>query len=52
MDTLNSKFKTDLGLPSGYSAVALIRVGKLSGGVDAVSAASSRKKAEDLITYK
>ena len=52
MDTLNSRFKADLGLPSGYSAVALVRVGKVQGPVDAVSAASSRKKAEELVTYK
>jgi len=52
MDTLNSKFKAELGLPSGYSAIALVRVGKVQGPVDAASAASARKKAENVVTYK
>jgi len=52
MDALNSRFKTELGLPSGHSAVALVRVGRLQGAVDAVSAASARKKAEEIVTYK
>jgi nitroreductase len=52
MDTLNSRYKADLGLPNGYSAVALVRVGKAQPGVDAVSAASSRKAADSLVTYK
>jgi nitroreductase len=52
MDTLNSRYKADLGLPGGYSAVALVRVGRVQPGVDAVSAASSRKTADSLVTYK
>jgi hypothetical protein len=52
MDNLNKNFKTDLGLPADHSAVALVRVGKVQGAVDAVSAASSRKKAENLVTYR
>jgi len=52
IDTVNSKFKSQLGLSSGYSAVALVRVGRLQGQVDAVSAASSRKNADELVTYK
>jgi len=52
MDTVNSRFKSQLGLPSGYSAVALVRVGRLQGQVDAVTAASSRKSAQDVVTYK
>jgi nitroreductase len=52
MDTINSRFKTDLGLPAGYSAVALVRVGRVQAGVDAVSAASSRKRANDMVNYK
>ena len=52
IDTINSRFKTELGLPSGYSAVALIRVGKMQGSVDAVSGASARKRAEEVVTYK
>jgi len=52
MDTLNSRFKEELGLPSGHSAIALVRIGRLQGAADAVSAASSRKKAEEIVTYK
>jgi len=52
MDTLNSKFKTNLGLPAGYSAVALVRVGKAQAPADAVSAASARKNAADVVSYK
>ena len=52
MDTVNSKFKGDLGLPSGYSAVALVRVGKVQAKTDAVSAASARKKVEEVVIYK
>jgi len=52
MDSLNKNLKTELSLPSGHSAVALVRVGKVQGGVDAVSAASSRKKTEEVVTYK
>jgi nitroreductase len=52
INTVNSRFKTQLGLPSGYNAVALVKVGKLQGQVDAVTAASSRKNAQELVTYK
>jgi nitroreductase len=52
MDNLNKNLKAELSLPSGYSAVALVRVGKVQGGVDAVSAASNRKKTEEVVTYK
>jgi nitroreductase len=52
MDTVNNRFKTQLSLPSGHSAVALVRVGRLQGQVDAVSAASARNAAEGMVTYK
>jgi len=52
MDSLNKDLKAELGFPSGHSAVALVRVGKVQGGVDAVSAASNRKKTEEVVTYK
>ena len=52
MNNLNSALKGELGLPTGHSAVALVRVGRVQSGVDAVSAASSRKKAEETVTYK
>ena len=51
MDTVNS-LKAALDFPAGYNAVALVRIGKTAPGVDAVSAASSRKPAEEIVTYK
>jgi nitroreductase len=52
MDALNRDLKEELGLPRGYSAVALVRVGRVAPGVDAVSAASGRKNERDMVTYK
>ncbi|MDR1576158.1 MAG: nitroreductase family protein [Treponema sp.] len=52
IDGVNRGLKSDLGLPGGHSAVVLIRVGKISAGTDAVSAASSRKPAGNMVTYK
>jgi len=49
---LNSNLKGDLGIPSDHNAVALVRVGRIQTGVDAVSAASTRKKVEEMVTYK
>jgi nitroreductase len=52
IDSLNQNLKAGLGLPSGYSAVALVRVGRVTPGVDAVSAASSRNPAGGQVNYK
>jgi nitroreductase len=52
VENLNNRLKSDFSIPSGYSAVAVIRVGKLQGTIDAVSAASPRKRAQDIVTYK
>jgi len=51
MNELNKNLKTELGLPNGHSAVALVRVGKVE-KPDAVSGASSRKSVDSLVTYK
>jgi nitroreductase len=51
MNELNKNLKAELGLPSGHSAVALVRVGKVE-KLDAVSGASSRKSVDSLVTYK
>lgn len=51
IDAVNRSLKSDLGLPAGHSAVVLVRVGKVQ-QVDAASAASSRKAASALVTYK
>ena len=53
IDEINKKYKAELSLPNGYSAIALVRVGKIKEPApDAVSAASSRKKASELVNYK
>ncbi|MDR2185492.1 MAG: nitroreductase family protein [Treponema sp.] len=52
IDALNRSLKSDLGLPNGYSAVALVRVGRVQAPADAVSAASSRNAAGSMVTYK
>jgi nitroreductase len=52
IDALNRDLKADLGLPSGYSAVALVRVGRVQGALDAVSGASSRSGADSKVNYK
>jgi nitroreductase len=52
MDTLNSRFKNDLGLPNGHSAVALVRIGRVQPPADGVSAASARRPLESFVNYK
>ncbi|GHV86894.1 hypothetical protein AGMMS50255_1900 [Spirochaetia bacterium] len=52
MDAVNRDLKSSLGLPGGYSAVAMVRVGRIQAGVDAVSAASARKGANSVVNYK
>jgi nitroreductase len=51
MDAINKGMKAELGFPPGYSAVALVRIGKVQ-AVDAVSAASDRGAASRMVTYK
>jgi nitroreductase len=50
IDALNARLKSDLDLPSGHNAVALVRIGRLP--VDAVTAASSRKDPNSVVSYK
>ncbi|MDR2095866.1 MAG: nitroreductase family protein [Treponema sp.] len=52
MDTINRRFKTDLGFPNGYGAVALVRIGRVQPDVDAVSAASFRKSLDSTVNYR
>jgi nitroreductase len=51
VDAVNRDLKSTLSLPAGHSVVAVVRVGKIQ-SVDAVSAASARKQASELVTYK
>jgi nitroreductase len=48
---INSK-KELFQIPSGYKAVVVLRIGNIDKSVDAVSAATARKKAEEVINYK
>ena len=52
IDKINSDYKTDLGLDRNQNAVAVIRIGRLAAGVDAVSSASPRSSADQKVTYK
>jgi hypothetical protein len=38
--------------PAGYKIVVILRIGNIDKSVDAVSAASARKKAEEIVNYK
>jgi nitroreductase len=51
IDNVNVRYKTNLALPAGHSAIALVRVGKVQ-QVDASSAASARKSLSEVVTYK
>ena len=49
---VNQSLKSSLGLPANHNAVIIVRVGRVSPGIDAVSAASSRKAADSVVSYK
>ncbi len=48
---INSK-KELFQIPAGYKAVVALRIGNVDKTVDAVSAATPRKKAEEIVNYK
>jgi nitroreductase len=48
---INSK-KELFQIPSGYKAVVVLRIGNIDKSVDAISAATPRKKAEEIVNYK
>lgn len=52
IDSVNRRFKSELELPRNHNAVALVRIGRLPPGVDALSSASSRSAAERKLSYK
>jgi nitroreductase len=52
LNTVNGSLKPELGIEPPFSAVAVVRVGRLAPNVDAVSSASPRKPARDTVTYK
>jgi nitroreductase len=52
VEGINRNLKGELGIPPANSAVAVVRIGKMQADIDAVSAASSRKSADDVVHYK
>ena len=44
--------KEAFDIPAGFKAVIVLRVGNIDKGVDAVSAATPRKKPDDIINFK
>jgi nitroreductase len=49
---INTKMKDVLGITEGYRVVAVLRIGNIDKNVDATSSASTRKNAEEIVTYK
>ena len=49
---INTNLKPKLGIPDDYRAVTVLRIGNIDKNVDAVSAASARKKPEEVVNYK
>jgi nitroreductase len=49
---INASWKQKLGIPDDYRAVTVLRVGNIDKNIDAVSAASARKKPEEVVIYR
>jgi len=52
IDAFNRTLKSEVGLPADHNAIAIVRVGRVEGNVDATSAASPRKAAGDVVIYR
>lgn len=52
VSNINTNLKQKLGIPDDYEAVTVLRVGNIDKNVDAVSAASARKKPEEVVIYR
>jgi nitroreductase len=48
---INTK-REDYQIPAGFKAVIVLRIGNVDKSVDAVSAATARKKADEIVNYK
>ena len=48
---LNAKYKDSAGVPAGYLAVSILKIGNKEHEADAVSSASQRRAESDFITY-
>ena len=49
---INAKMKDVLGIPEGYRAIAILRIGNIDKNVDATSSASTRKNPAEIVIYK
>ena len=49
---VNATLKESLDIPAGYRVIALLRIGNIDKTVDAVSAASKRKDAKEMVNTK
>jgi nitroreductase len=52
VENINAKLKDKLNIPKGYRVVAVLRIGNVASGVDAVTSASTRKSKKDLVNYR
>ena len=52
VNNINTTKKEVLAIPEGYRAVTVLRIGHIDKSVDAVSAASTRKKLEEVVIFK
>jgi nitroreductase len=52
VNTINTQMKEHLGIPDGYRAIAVLRIGNVDRSVDALSSASTRKPFEEIVIYK
>jgi nitroreductase len=52
VNNVNATLKESLGIPAGYRVIALLRIGNIDKTVDAVSAASKRKDAKEIVNTK
>ena len=49
---VNRDLKGELGLPDNRNAVIAVRIGRVASGTDAVSSASPRRNASEIVTFK
>jgi nitroreductase len=52
VNNINLTKKQALGIPDGYKAISVLRIGNIDKNIDAVSSASTRKKMEEVVNYK
>ncbi|HOM41640.1 MAG TPA: nitroreductase family protein [Bacteroidales bacterium] len=52
VESINTSKKEVLGIPSGYRAIMVLRIGHIDKNVDAVSAASPRKSIQETVNFK